>query len=155
MRRLTRQFCLKCWQARFMGFAAVLIATSAAWLGTPHGTTPRLPELIRAGKIPAQLENVPSHNRLYRASLAPSGDEWALRLQKSDHQPVAGASLVMQAWMPEQAAVNAYRPRVIADGDGVYRVEGLRLERSGWWNVKLTVAHAGVTDSLAFNIILP
>ena len=162
MRRLTRGFCLKCWRARFMGFAAILIASSAAWLGVPHGKTSTIPELIRAGKLPAQLDNVPSHNRLYRASLRPSqnttngdGIEWKLRLEKSDREPVSGASLVMQAWMPEEPALKEYRARAIADGDGVYRIEGLRLDRPGWWNLKLRVTHAGMTDSLAFNIIMP
>ena len=155
MRSLTSEFCLKCWRARFMGFAAILVATSAAWLGTPHGRVATLPELVRAGKLPAQLNNVPSHNRLYRASLVPSRDEWTLRLEKFDHEPVSDASLVMQAWMPEEPAVNEYQLRLIADGDGVYRVEGLRLDRSGWWNMKLNVTHAGITDSLAFNVIAP
>lgn len=155
MRRLASELCLKCWRARFMGFAAVLIVTSAGWLGTPHRKTRTLPELIRVGKLPAQLENVPSHNRVYRASLIPSQNEWQLRLETSDHEPVSGASLVMQPWMPEEPGVNAERPRVIDAGDGVYRVGGLRLHRPGWWNMKLTVTHAGITDSLAFNIVLP
>lgn len=155
MRRITSELCRKCWRVRFMGLATILIATSAAWLGTPKGRSATLPELIRAGKLPAQLANVPSHNRLYRASLLPSRDEWKLRVETSNHEPVSGASLVMQAWMPEQPAQNEYRPRLIADGEGVYRVEGLGLDRPGWWNMKLEVTNAGKTDSLAFNIIIP
>ena len=155
MRRLTSEFCLKCWRARFMAYAAILVATSGAWLGTAHERSVTLPELIRAGKLPAQLSNVPSHNRLYRASLVPSRGQWTLRLEKSDYEPVSDASLAMRAWMPEEPAVNEYQPRVIADGDGVYRVEGLRFDRAGWWNMKLNVTHAGITDSLAFNVIVP
>ena len=162
MRRLTRQLCLSCWRMRFMGFAAMLIATSAAWLAVPHGKPSTIPELIRAGKLPAQLDNVPSHNRRYRASLLPSqyatdrdGIEWKLRLETSDREPISSASLVMQAWMPEAPAVNEHQPRVIADGGVGYRIEGLRLDRPGWWNLKLRVTHARITDSLAFNLILP
>jgi hypothetical protein len=121
----------------------MLIATSAAWLGRPHA------------KLPAQLENVPSHNRVYRASLLQSQNEWKVRLETADHEPVSGATLVMQPWMPEAPSVNAQRPRVTEAGDGVYRVDGLRLDRPGWWNMKLTVTHAGLTDSLAFNIVMP
>ena len=36
---------------------------------------------------------------------------------------------------------------------GRYRVEGHRLDRHGWWNVRLAVAASAVTDSLAFNRI--
>lgn len=155
MRRITSELCLKCWRVRFVGFAAILVASSAAWLGAPRGRSPTIPELIRAGKVPAQLESVPSHNRLYRASLRPSRNEWKLRLETSNHEPVSGATLVMQPWMPEDPAVSADRPRVIAKGEGVYRVEGLGLDRPGWWNIKLEVTSAGKTDSLAFNIIMP
>lgn len=162
MRRLTKALCLNCWRVRFMGFAAVLIVSSAAWLGLPHGTTSTIPELLLAGKLTAQLYDVPSHNRLYRASLLPltdpanrDGIEWKLRVEKSDREPVSGASLVMQAWMPEEPAVAEYRPRVSADGDGGYHIEGLRLDRAGWWNMRLRITHAGMTDSLAFNIIMP
>lgn len=154
MRRLTREVCLTCWRARFMGLGAILVATSAAWLGTPHGK-PSIAEQVRAGKLTAQLENVPSHDHLYRASLVPSRDEWTLRVERSDHELVSGASVVMQTWMPDQPAVDQYQPRVIADGDGVYRVEGLRLDRPGWWNMKLSVTHSGITDSLAFNLVVP
>ena len=155
MRRITGELCLKCWRVRFVGFAAILVASSAAWLGTPRGNSLTIPELIRAGQVPAQLDNVPSHNRLYRASLRPFGNEWTLRLETSNHEPVSGATLVMHPWMPEAPTVNAHRPLVIADRDGVYRVEGLRLDRPGWWNMKLEVTSAGKTDSLAFNIIMP
>lgn len=135
--------------------AGILIATSTAWLGTSHAERMTVPELVRAGRLPAQLDNVPSHNRRYRATLLPSRDEWRLRLETPDNVPVSGAALVMQAWMPEAQTLNAYRTRVVADGDGTYRVEGLRFDRSGWWNMKLTVTHAGITDSLAFNLIVP
>jgi hypothetical protein len=52
-------------------------------------------------------------------------------------------------------AAQASQPRVVAEGNGVYRVEGLLLDRSGWWNIKLNVTRAGITDSLAFNLIRP
>lgn len=144
-----------CWRLRCIALAVILVGTSAAWLGVRREDAATLSELIRAGKLPAQLDNVPSHNRRYRASLLPSNGEWELRLENSDRQSVSGASLVLQAWMPEEASVGESRPQIIADGPGTYRVNGLRLNRSGWWNMKLRVIHAGITDSLAFNIIVP
>jgi len=33
---------------------------------------------------------------------------------------------------------------------GHYRVDGLRFDRRGWWNVRLNIAVPGGTDSLAF-----
>ena len=153
MRRVTMR---SCWRARFVASAAILIATSAAWVGSRPNKAAMISELVRAGKLTAQLENVRSHNRRYRASLLPSrGAGWNLQLEKFDGETISGASLVMQAWMPESANVSPYQPRVIAEGRGTYRVEGLRFEKSGWWNVKLGISQAGLKDSLAFNLIVP
>ena len=68
-----------------MVYAAILAAVSGAWLGRAHERSATLPELIRAGKLPAQLSNVPSHNRLYRASLVPSRGECDLRIYQQEH----------------------------------------------------------------------
>ena len=157
MRGLTiNQLRSKCWRLRFFALAAILMVTSGAWLGTRRGEAATLLGLIRAGRLPAQLSDVPSHNRRYRASLLPlKGAEWELRLESSAREPLSGASLVMQAWMPEEPSADSSRPEIIADGHGVYRVNGLRLDRPGWWNMKLTVRQSGITDSLAFNLIIP
>ena len=157
MRGLTSHRLRSCWPLRFFALAAILAATSGAWLGARRGEAATISALIRAGKVAAQLENVPSHNRRYRASLAPSNEEaeWELRVESSAHEPISGASLVMQASMPEEPRVSEYQPGIIPQGNGLYRVEGLRLRRSGWWNVKLAVTQWGVSDSLAFNVITP
>ena len=157
MRRLTKsQLRLECWRLRFVALAVTLVASSAAWLGTQPVKAPTVAALIRAGKLPAQLENVPSHNRRYRASLIPVANaSWELRVAKSDGAPVSSATLILQSWMPEAPSVSGHRPEVVAEHNGDYRVDGLRLDRSGWWNVRLSVTDSGVTDSLAFNVIIP
>lgn len=147
---------------RLIALALMLVGTSAAWLGVRGGETTTLPELIRAGKLPAQLGNVPSHNRRYRASLLPSQDaahrnvtDWQLQLVTFEGARVSDAALEMEAWMPEQVSLSRVVLRAISDGHGAYRVEGLRLDRPGWWNVTLGVKRSGITDSLAFNLIVP
>ena len=55
--------------------------------------------------------------------------------------------------MPDDPA-GVTHPRVTGYlGQGRYRVEGLRFDRRGWWNVKLQIASGSGTDSLAFNVI--
>jgi hypothetical protein len=55
--------------------------------------------------------------------------------------------------MPDADGITRY-PRVTqALGRGRYRVEGLRIDRAGWWNIKLQISAAGTTDSLAFNLV--
>lgn len=147
---------------RSVVLALTLVATTAGWLGTRRRETATVSDLIRAGKIPAQINDVPSHNRRYRASLLPleratesDVGDWQLRVETFDGVEISDAKLAVQPWMPENSSARGDRPRVTAAGNGVYRVEGLRLNPSGWWNVRLTVAYAGVTDSLAFNLMMP
>src|SRR5690349_6213768 len=112
----TKQLRSQCWRLRFIVFAVILITSSGAWLGTRRGEAATISDLIRAGRIPAQLDDVPSHNRRYRASLLPpqkganglpSG--WTLRLRGQDGTPVQDAALEVGVWMPEEPTVGADR----------------------------------------------
>jgi len=110
----------------------------------------------------SRLSGIPSHNGVYRASLLPSSDPagrldstaWTVEVETTDGTAVDDATLALESWMPEDDRVSAVRPRVTRNiGDGRYQVEGLRLDRRGWWNVRLQVARPGATDSLAFNLV--
>ena len=109
-----------------------------------------------------RLSSIPSHNGLYRASLISSpseghageGSAWMVELRTANGAPVERATLALESWMPDDEETGTRRARVTGYlGDGRYRVEGLRLDGRGWWNVRLTVAASAGTDSLAFNLI--
>ena len=111
----------------------------------------------------ALLSDIPSHNRAYRASMIPLPDPlernrsltWTIEIRTLADAPVEGASLALESWMPDDETVSAVRPRAIAElGGGFYRVEGLRFDSHGWWNLRLQISAAGMTDSLAFNMIV-
>jgi hypothetical protein len=113
--------------------------------------------------VAAHLSDVPSHNRAYRASLLipPAPIEldrpltWTVEIRTADNAPVESASLALESWMPNETQAPVAQARAIAAlGHGAYRIEGLRLNARGWWNLKLRISAAGVTDSLAFNMIL-
>ena len=110
----------------------------------------------------SRLSSVPSHNGIYRASLTPSSAEdragdaavWTVEVRTANGTPVERAMLALDSWMPDHERLNANSARVTGYlGDGRYRVEGLRLDGRGWWNVRLTVAAQAGTDSLAFNLV--
>ena len=106
--------------------------------------------------VAARLNDVPSHNRLYRASLELTSDSvWVLRLRSASGAPVRKARVAMDAWMPE-AERGAQELSSTAEyaGGGSYRVRPMALDRSGWWNISVRIAAADRTDSLAFNVIL-
>ena len=112
-----------------------------------------LPEL-------ALVSDIPSHEGRYLASLAPAegsawdGSEgWTVSLRDASGEPVEGAALEIEAWQPEGIDAASEIAGAKALSAGQYRVDGVALGSSGWWNVKLAVAGVAA-DSLAFNVVL-
>ena len=102
----------------------------------------------------SRLSNIPSHNDVYRASMTASANgQWTIEIQTASGTRVPNASLALESWMPDDERLVAEHPRVSELADGRYRVYGLRLDRPGWWNVKLAISAASGTDSLAFNLV--
>jgi hypothetical protein len=134
---------------------------STAWLAARKPAPAALADMIRTGKLVAQVNNVPSHNGHYRASLRPeltaAGQiaDWRVLIETPDGKVPASPTVVMRSWMPDAPSVEGNQPTVFSLGDGVFRVDGLRFDRAGWWNVSVTISNVGVTDSLAFNLIVP
>lgn len=110
----------------------------------------------------ARLVNIPSHNGTYRASLIPLRDSielnravpWTVEVRTAAGALVSGAALELERWMPDEPRVRVERPRATVDPSGRYRIEGLRFDRRGWWNVRLRISAPVGTDSLAFNLVL-
>lgn len=108
----------------------------------------------------ALVSGIPSHDGRYVASLAPAGEGawngsegWTISLRDANGEPVEGAALEIEAWQPDVLAAASQVAGAKALGAGEYRVDGVALDASGWWNVKLAVAGAAA-DSLAFNVVL-
>ena len=140
-----------------MGVAAVVVPPIA---GTGNSDASGLTRSKTAAF--SRLSAIPSHNGFYRASLVepseparPFGSRvWTVEVQTATGSPVEGATLALESWMPDETQVLATHPRVTGYlGAGRYRIDGLRFDRHGWWNVRLQVAAAGGTDSLAFNLV--
>jgi len=128
--------------------AMALTLTATTW--------PRPRATLRERIVSARLTDIPSHNRLYRATLDLTSDSvWTLRLRSNAGVPIANAAVAMDAWMPEQSSV-AHGSPVAREGmaGGSYRVRPAALDRSGWWNISVRIDVAGQTDSLAFNVIV-
>lgn len=131
-----------------------LTLTATTW---PRSRASNIARSGIAERIVAErLTDVPSHNRLYRASLAMTNDSvWVLRLRSGSGAPVRNARIAIDSWMPEQERA-AHAMSTTADyvGGGVYRVRSVALDRAGWWNISVHVSAASRTDSLAFNVVL-
>ena len=109
----------------------------------------------------SRIADVPSHNERYVASLVPSSTpphlgqplEWTIVIRNAAGISQEHASLLVDSWMPDDSASGSRSYATRELGAGRYRVDGLRFDRQGWWNVRLRVSAAGTTDSLAFNLV--
>jgi hypothetical protein len=129
------------------------LATAVAFMSVIAGWT-----MVRTGDASAltfsRLTNIPSHNGVYRASMiASANSQWTVEIQTASGTRIPSASLALESWMPDDERVVAMHPHVTELAHGRYRVDGLRLDRHGWWNVKLAISAAAGTDSLAFNLV--
>ena len=73
---------------------------------------------------------------------------WTIHVEDSSGQPVTGAQIGVDGRMPAHSHGLPTQPEVTADlGGGDYRVEGLRFQMSGEWQVDFLIAAGGLTDT--------
>lgn len=69
--------------------------------------------------------------------------------------PVDDATIEIDGGMPQHGHGLPTRPRVTAHlGDGRYKIEGVRFNMGGWWELKLAIADGSAADTVTFNLAL-
>lgn len=72
-----------------------------------------------------------------------------------DGRAVDDATLAIDGGMPQHGHGLPTRPRMTQRlGEGAYRIEGLRFSMGGWWELEVTIAAGGFTDTVTFNLDL-
>ena len=80
---------------------------------------------------------------------------WTLHVAAPDGTPVEDAEITVDGGMPAHDHGLPTKRRVTENlGDGNYRVEGLRFQMGGAWQVSFTIASAGNVDSVTFDLNL-
>lgn len=80
---------------------------------------------------------------------------WTLHVETADGKPVDGATIVVDGDMPQHGHGMPTRPAVTqALGNGDYRVEGMKFQMGGWWQIYVDVAAEGQSDKATFNLRL-
>jgi hypothetical protein len=104
-----------------------------------------------------------SERGLFKATITPDGEPiaineihtWTLHVETPDGEPVEDAVIEMDGEMPEHGHGLPTKPQVTEYlGDGDYRVEGVKFQMTGWWEVKFEIAANGQTDEVTFNLML-
>jgi hypothetical protein len=130
---------------------------------------PRIMHPMMMGGIesaPASLDTAttrPTDNGLFTASWRSDTDAvphnqmhtWTLTVTTPDGAPVENAEIFVDGGMPQHGHGLPTSPQVTEYlGNGEYRVEGLRFQMTGWWEVKFNISAGGQTDSITFNLTL-
>lgn len=146
--------------------AALMVALAAAALGrgSPPAGAPRSVPAEASAEVPAtylSLSTRASRGGAYRAAVVErrgpgAGDRWVVRVARADGTPVEGAALRATPWMPDAGVRMA--PRALSATElsgGLYRIDGLRFTRAGWWTVPVRIGEDGRSDRVVFNLIVP
>lgn len=120
----------------------------------------------RSESAPASLDTATTRatdNGLFNVSWRSDSDDvplnkihtWTLTVTTPDGALVENAEIIVDGGMPQHGHGLPTRPQVTAYlGNGEYRVEGLRFQMTGWWEVKFIISAGGQTDSITFNLSL-
>jgi hypothetical protein len=80
---------------------------------------------------------------------------WIVTVTTPDGAPVEEATIAVDGGMPQHGHGLPTAPAMTgALGDGRYRIEGVRFNMSGWWELKLAIAADGASDDVTFNLVL-
>jgi hypothetical protein len=80
---------------------------------------------------------------------------WTLHVETADGQPVEGATILVDGGMPQHGHGLPTSPEVTEDlGNGDYRVEGMKFQMPGFWEVRFNINADGQSDTITFNLIL-
>jgi len=88
------------------------------------------------------LEQGPLHN-------------WTVTLKTPDGKPVENATIGVDGGMPQHGHGLPTAPQATAYlGEGRYRIEGVRFNMGGWWELKFAISAAPGDDVVVFNLTL-
>lgn len=80
---------------------------------------------------------------------------WIATVTDAAGAPVEDALIDIDGGMPQHGHGLPTAPQAGDHlGDGRYRIEGVRFNMGGWWELRLTVRAAAGQDAVTFNIVL-
>jgi hypothetical protein len=124
------------------------------------------PLMMGNQSVPANLDtstSVLSDTGLFRVSYSSDPTSpplnqihtWTIHVETADGKPVEKAVITVNGGMPQHGHGLPTSPQVTEDlGNGDYRVEGMKFQMPGWWDVRFNITANGQSDNVTFNFIL-
>jgi hypothetical protein len=135
---------------RYAIVGAVLVAIAAAWFVMAGQHAPREGLDLSRSKS--------TEKGIYEVSVEPESEpveqgplhSWIAAVRSAD-----GRRHGCGRWrMPDHGHGLPTAPKASHIGDGHYRIEGVRFNMSGWWELRLTIDGSKGEDVVVFNIML-
>ena len=80
---------------------------------------------------------------------------WTLHVETPDGKLVENAKISVDGGMPQHGHGLPTSPQVTQYlGSGNYRVEGMKFQMNGWWEVKFVINNGNSQDRVVFNLTL-
>lgn len=80
---------------------------------------------------------------------------WILTVKTPDGQPIDDAKVAIGGGMPDHNHGLPTSPEVTRQlGEGRYRIEGMKFNMSGWWELRFDISAARGSDTVTFNLVL-
>ncbi len=105
----------------------------------------------------------PSERKIYVAAVSPEAEPlrqgelhaWVLTLTTPDGKPVEGAKVSIDGGMPQHGHGLPTNPQMTTYlGEGRYRIEGVKFNMGGWWELKFAISAPLGDDRATFNLVL-
>lgn len=79
---------------------------------------------------------------------------WVLTVKTPAGEAVTGAKVAIDGGMPQHGHGLPTAPQAAEVGEGRYKIEGVRFNMSGWWELKFAITAAQGEDDVVFNLTL-
>lgn len=128
---------------------AAMAAASLARSDIPAGLDRSLDRATDRAKFHVRIASTTGSIPLHKVH------QWRAVITDADGRPVTGAAIRVSGGMPQHGHGLPTAPTASpAQEPGSYVLNGVKFSMDGWWELKLTIAAGGVTDSVTFNIVL-
>ncbi|MBL1434803.1 MAG: FixH family protein [Rhodobacteraceae bacterium] len=80
---------------------------------------------------------------------------WIVEIATPDGALVEDAEILIDGGMPQHGHGLPTNPLMTEFlGEGRYKIEGVRFNMRGWWELKLTITAGEISDSITFNLVM-
>ena len=97
------------------------------------------------------VEIAPEHETIQQGAL----HSWIATVRTAQGAPLENAQLTVDGGMPQHGHGLPTAPQASAhQGEGRYRIDGVRFNMGGWWVLKLAISSTSGDDAVEFNLML-